>query len=94
MNPTTEFECHRCGSQYKEKEKAVECCEPKEVYFCGECDAEHEDDKAAAETCCLDKECECTHGRESHYGDDHRGECMAFINTLIGDCPCMGFREI
>jgi hypothetical protein len=35
--------------------------------------------------------CTCTHRRESHPAD---GECEAFINEMIGDCPCVRFDKI
>lgn len=38
-----------------------------------------------------DPKCFCSHRRSSH--EDERGQCEAFINEFMGDCPCMRFEE-
>lgn len=52
MNVKTFYECQCCGKEYVDHYDATYCCEPKEIYRCGECNEYHAGDDQTAESCC------------------------------------------
>ncbi len=96
MDAKAMWECGNCGTAHEDYDEAKVCCIPsaKRVYVCNECEESDELEKEAEEYCgpSGDDECICTHKRSSHEGDG--GECFAFINEMIGDCPCQEFNAL
>ena len=52
VNAEEMFSCGHCKRVYKGYNEALECCEGDQVWVCGECEHDWEDDKEGAEDCC------------------------------------------
>lgn len=51
MNAKHYYWCNRCRHEYDGYLQALHCCEPSNVYRCGECNVAYRDEKSADDCC-------------------------------------------